>query len=207
MKLASRSFEWGYSKATCANEMRRDPQGDSRQLSWPPGNRQECRGNNYLPSQDVQSNCETSMVAACARVEDKQNSGWDESTVSGENVRGEDRLHDRGWESSESKGKKRPRSKTETFNEQSPEAVGETGSGSENVSCEKGEGVSKGADKRRGRIDERPAIEQSWTEDKAWVQALNSRRFSVNRGKRSAYNNGKTKRREGGGVQRSGGER
>lgn len=148
------------------------------------------------------------MVAACARVEDKQNSRWDESTASGENVRGEDRVQDRSRETGlESKGKRRPRSKTETFNEQSPEAVGETGSGSGNVSCEKGEGVSKGADKRRGGIDEKPAIEQSWTEDKAWLQALDSRRFSVNRGKRSACNNGKTKRREGGGVERSGGER
>jgi hypothetical protein len=35
--------------------------------------------------------------------------------------------------------------------------------------------------------DEKPAIEQSQTENKAWVQAQRSRRFSVNRGKTSAY--------------------
>jgi hypothetical protein len=53
--------------------------------------------------------------------------------------------------------------------------------------------------------DEKPAIEQSQTENKARVQAQRSRRFSVNRGKTSAYK--KKRSGEKAGEERSGGER
>lgn len=77
---------YGFEQAASANEMRRHPQGDRRQLSWPTHGSRSKNVEGIITSrvQDSQGDCETSMVAACARVEDKENSRWDESTAGGQ---------------------------------------------------------------------------------------------------------------------------
>lgn len=104
---------------------------EATEATW--NSRQECRGNNYLPSQDIQAIVRRLWSQGAGR-------GGMSRRSRGTNVRGWRSVPETEVGKNKDGSETRPPSKTETLSEQRPKRVGETGSGGGNVSYQKGEG-------------------------------------------------------------------